>query len=64
METETEYAIIIEDDKGERKVCTKRFDGTPFKSATAAAIQSIKFSELFPSYYYDVVPIQQRAFAK
>lgn len=54
---ESEYAIVITDKKGEKKVCTRSFGNKPFKSATAAAIQSAKFQDLFPLYTYEVMPV-------
>jgi hypothetical protein len=57
--TMTNYAVIITDASGNKKVVTKRIDGTPFLSATEASTWAERCRESFPKYEYEWAPIRE-----
>ena len=61
MDGGTRYAVYITNDRGERQIATRRIDGTPFLTATAAAAWALGCMDLFPGYKYDWAPVRGMA---
>jgi hypothetical protein len=55
----TKYAVVVTDEKGQKKVITKRLDdGTPFCTSPAAALYIGELVKAFPNYEFDWAPVR------